>query len=132
MLRGFRDFLFRGNVVDLAVAVVIGTAFNDVVNAFIASLIDPLIAIALGTAGATNLAEATVGAFPVGLFLSALISFLVKAFVIYFFVVRPFSGLAAKLAASSPPPADVAVLTEIRDELRRQSGLAAGRGATAD
>ncbi|GAB4435796.1 MAG: large conductance mechanosensitive channel protein MscL [Chloroflexi bacterium OHK40] len=123
MLKGFRDFLLRGNVVDLAVAVIIGAAFNEVVNGFIAAFIDPLLAIALGASGAENLATVTVGVFPVGLFLSALITFVIKAFVIYFFVVRPFSGLAARFTADSTPAAPTSeekLLGEIRDLLKAQ------------
>jgi large conductance mechanosensitive channel len=119
MLKGFRDFVFRGNVVDLAVAVVIGAAFGEVVNGFIASFIDPLIAIILGGRG-QQIAEITFQDFPVGIFLSALITFLVKATVIYFLIVRPFSGIAAKFAAATPPPPDEVLLAEIRDELRKQ------------
>ncbi|NTU82593.1 MAG: large conductance mechanosensitive channel protein MscL [Chloroflexales bacterium] len=122
MLKGFRDFLLRGNVVDLAVAVVVGAAFNDVVNGFIASFVDPLLAIALGAAGAENLVQATFIGFPVGIFLSAVVSFVIKAFVIYFFVVRPFASVFARLAPPDAVADDVRLLAEIRDELRRQSG----------
>lgn len=126
MLKGFRDFLFRGNVVDLAVAVVIGAAFNSVVDGFIQSFIDPLIALILGGAGA-SIESATVYGFPVGVFFSALITFVLKAAVVYFFVVRPFSGFAAKLAANNPPPPDVQLLAEIRDLQKQQvSALTAG------
>lgn len=131
MLKGFRDFLFRGNVVDLAVAVVIGAAFNSVVDGFIASFVDPLIALILGGAGA-SVETATFGPFPVGIFLSALITFVLKAAVVYFFIVRPFSSFAAKLAANTPPTPDVQLLTEIRDELKQQNGAQVARRATAD
>lgn len=131
MLKGFRDFLFRGNVVDLAVAVVIGTAFNDVVNGFIAAFVDPLIALVLGGAG-TAIETITFAGFPVGVFLSALITFILKATVVYFFIVRPFAGFSAQFAANNPPPPDVKLLTEIRDELRQQNGSRASRAATAD
>lgn len=136
MLKGFRDFLLRGNVVDLAVAVVIGAAFNDVVNGFIAAFVDPLIAMALGASGTDDLAVVAYAGFPIGIFLSALITFLIKAFVIYFFIVRPFSSLAARLA---PAPAvvvaeDVRLLTEIRDLQKQQvdAMTALSRPAAAD
>jgi large conductance mechanosensitive channel len=120
MLKGFRDFLLRGNVVDLAVAVVIGAAFNEVVNGFITSFVDPIIAMALGASGTENLATITFAGFPVGVFLSALITFLIKALVVYFFIVRPFSSIAAKY---TPPPVatdDVKLLAEIRDLQKQQ------------
>jgi large conductance mechanosensitive channel len=135
MFKGFRDFLLRGNVVDLAVAVVIGAAFNDVVNGFIAAFVDPLIALALGASGTTDLATVGVGNFPVGVFLSALITFVIKAFVVYFFIVRPFARLAARFAADTSPAAptnEEKLLGEIRDLQRQQlETLARGRG-TAD
>lgn len=121
MLRGFRDFLMRGNVVELAVAVVIGAAFNGVVDGLIKGIIDPLIAAI--TPGDVKALESALllGPFRLGLVLSAILAFLTKAGVVYFFVVRPFTGLAARLAAATPPPAaDVQLLTEIRDLLKQQ------------
>lgn len=123
MLQGFRAFLLRGNVVDLAVAVVIGAAFTGVIDGFTAAFIDPLIALVLG-GGGEALAAVTLGIFPVGLFLSALVNFVLKAAVLYFFVVRPFSAWAARLAAQpAAPPApteDQKLLSEIRDLLKEQ------------
>jgi large conductance mechanosensitive channel len=122
MLKGFRDFIMRGNVVDLAVAVIIGAAFNGVVDGVIKGLIDPLIAIAVPD---NNLAQAfLLGPFKLGLVLSAVLNFLMKAAVIYFFIVRPFTHLAARFAAApaapAPPPADVQLLTQIRDLLKER------------
>ena len=121
MLKGFRDFLMRGNVVDLATAVIIGVAFNGVVDGLIKGIIDPLIAV-LAPGDVKDLQNALVlGPFHIGLVLSALINFVLKAGVVYFFIVRPFAGVAAKLAAApAPPPADVQLLTEIRDLLQKQ------------
>lgn len=118
--RGFRDFLFRGNVVELAVAIVIGAAFSGVIDGFIAAFIDPLIAIILGGAG-EQIATIAFAGFPVGIFLSALITFVLKAAVVYFFVMRPFSGIAAQFAANNPPPPEITLLQEIRDELKKQN-----------
>jgi large conductance mechanosensitive channel len=117
MLKGFRDFLMRGNVVDLAVAVIIGAAFGGIVDGLIKGIIDPLIAIAVPN---NNLDQALViGPFRVGLVLSAIVNFVLKAGVVYFVLVRPFSNLAARLAAApAPPPADVQLLGEIRDLLK--------------
>jgi large conductance mechanosensitive channel len=121
MLKGFRDFLMRGNVVELAVAVIIGAAFGGVVDGLIKGIIDPLIA-ALSPGDVKALETAlVVGPFKVGLVISALINFVLKAGVVYFFIVRPFSRLAGKLAAApaGPTPTE-ALLTEIRDTLKRQ------------
>jgi large conductance mechanosensitive channel len=123
MLQGFRAFLLRGNVVDLAVAVVIGAAFTGVIDGFTAAFVDPLLALILG-GGGEALAAVTLGVFPVGLFLSAVVNFVLKAAVLYFFVVRPFSAWAARLAAQpAAPPApteDQKLLGEIRDLLKER------------
>jgi large conductance mechanosensitive channel len=124
MLKGFRDFLMRGNVVELAVAVIIGAAFNGVVDGLIKGIIDPLIAtFAPGEAKALENAL-VLGPFRIGLVLSAVVTFLTKAGVVYFLIVRPFSSLARRLApappAPPPTPADVLLLGEIRDLLRER------------
>jgi large conductance mechanosensitive channel len=123
MIRGFRDFLMRGNVVELATAVIIGAAFGGVVDGLIKGIIDPLIA-ALAPGDVKQLENAMMlGPFKLGLVISALINFVLKAAVVYFFIVRPFSGMAARFAAKAPPPptpADVEVLLEIRDLLRER------------
>jgi large conductance mechanosensitive channel len=118
MLKGFRDFLMRGNVVDLATAVIVGVAFNGVVDGLIKGIVDPLIAV-LAPGDVKDLQHALVlGPFQVGLVLSALINFVLKAGVVYFLIVRPFANIAARLAAATPPPPDVQLLTEIRDLLK--------------
>jgi large conductance mechanosensitive channel len=123
MLQGFRAFILRGNMVDLAVAVVIGAAFTSVIDGFTAAFVDPLLSLILG-GGGDALAGVTFGVFPVGLFLSALVNFLLKAAVLYFLVVRPFSAWAARLAAQpADPPApteDQKLLSEIRDLLKER------------
>jgi large conductance mechanosensitive channel len=118
MLQGFRNFLMRGNVVELATAVIIGAAFGAVVDGMIKGIIDPLIAM-LSPGDVKQLENALVlGPFRIGLVISAIVNFLLKAGVVYFFIVRPFSEIAARLAAASPPPPDVQLLAEIRDLLR--------------
>ncbi len=120
MLSGFRDFLFRGNVVDLAVAVIIGGAFGKVVEGFMKAFVEPLIAMILGGAGLT-LDQVMLGSFPVGLFISALVNFILVAFVVYFFIVKPLSNYAAKLAPKAAgPTATETLLAEIRDELKKR------------
>lgn len=100
----FKEFLLRGNVIDLAVAVVIGAAFGAVVTAFVENLITPLIA-AIG--GQPNFAEIDFtineSTFGIGLFLNALISFLIIAAVIFFFVVKPVNLLIER-ARREPTP----------------------------
>jgi large conductance mechanosensitive channel len=120
MFKGFRDFLMRGNVVELATAVIIGAAFGGVVDGFIKGIIDPLIA-ALSPGDAQQLENAlVVGPFKIGLVVSAFINFLLKAAVVYVFIVRPFATMAARLAAATPPPPDVQLLAEIRDLLKKR------------
>jgi len=95
-MKGFRTFLLRGNLVDLAVAVVIGVAFNAVVQALVNDIITPLIA---AIAGKPNFASLSVhvgnGVFAYGLFLNALISFLLIAAVVYFLIVAPVAKVLA-------------------------------------
>ena len=121
MLKGFRDFLTRGNVVELATAVIIGAAFGGVVDGMIKGIIDPLIAVF--APGEVKQLEGALmlGPFKIGLVISAIITFVLKAGVVYFFIVKPFARLSARLvAAAAPPPADVQLLTEIRDLLKER------------
>jgi large conductance mechanosensitive channel len=125
MLKGFREFVMRGNVVELATAVIIGAAFGGVVDGLIKGVIDPLIAVfAPGDVKALE-AALLLGPFKLGLVVSALFNFILKATVVYVFIVRPFTGMAARLAAAPapapPPPADVQLLTEIRDLLKERT-----------
>ncbi|MGN6031213.1 MAG: large conductance mechanosensitive channel protein MscL [Thermomicrobiales bacterium] len=101
----FKTFLLRGNVIDLAVAVVIGAAFGAVVSAFTDSFITPLIAAIGGQPDYSDIGFHINGAwFGVGSFLNALIAFLITAAVIFFFVVKPMNMLVAR--ARTEPPAD--------------------------
>lgn len=98
MLKGFRDFLLRGNVVDLAVAVVIGAAFTSIVNALVKDVITPLIG-ALG--GEPDFSKVTFtinhSKFLFGEFLNAVISFLIIASIVYFFVVLPMNRILSRI-----------------------------------
>ena len=127
MIKGFKDFLLRGNVVDLAVAVVIGTAFSALVAAFGAAFLQPLIGVFLGGGidGGTFTVRGQV--FDVGLFISALITFVITAAVVYFFVVVPVQKLLERRktkeeAEVQATTEDIALLQEIRDLLREQRG----------
>jgi large conductance mechanosensitive channel len=106
MLSGFKQFILRGNVVDLAVGVVIGAAFGGVVTAFVKSLIEPLIALLVGKPDFTAVTF-TIGSkvFPIGVFITAVVNFLLVAAAIYFFVVTPINALIAR-ARRSQAPAD--------------------------
>ena len=95
-MKGFRQFLLRGNVIELAVAVVMGVAFNAVIHSFVADIITPLIAAAGGTASFANL-HATIGstAITYGAFLNSVISFIVIAAVVYYLLVAPMARIIA-------------------------------------
>jgi large conductance mechanosensitive channel len=104
MLNDFRAFLLRGNVVDLAVAVVIGAAFGSVVTAFVKDLVTPLIAAAGGKPDFSNLYFTVNNSrFLYGDFLNALLAFLLIAAVIFYFVVVPINALVAR-SRKEPPP----------------------------
>jgi len=126
MIKGFKDFLLRGNVVDLAVAVVIGTAFTMLVSAFTASFIDQLLGI-IGGGGPSGMSFTVDGQrFAVGAFITAVITFVITAAVVYLFIVAPMKHLQERRAAGVEPepeavPQDIALLREIRDALQRQS-----------
>jgi len=98
MLDGFKKFILRGNVVDLAVGVVIGAAFGGVVTAFTKDLLTPLIAAIVGKPDFSSLGF-TIGktAFPIGDFVNAVVSFLLVAGAVYFFVIVPLNALMARL-----------------------------------
>ena len=104
MLKGFRAFLLRGNVIDLAVAVVIGAAFGSVVTAFVKDLVTPLIAAAGGKPDFSGLFFTVNGSrFLYGEFLNALLAFLLIAVVIFYFVILPINALVAR-SRKEPPP----------------------------
>jgi len=123
MLKGFRDFIMRGNVVDLAVGIVIGAAFTAVVTAFTGAFLKPLIQLIGGNtsagAGAWHVGKVP---FDYSSFLNAVITFLLTAAVLYFLVVFPLNKLAERRArGEEPPPSapseEIKLLTEIRDAL---------------
>ena len=124
MLRDFREFLLRGNLVDMAVGIVIGLAFTAVVTALVADLITPLIAAIFGTHDFSSLTFTINGSvFRYGDFINVLISFVLIATVVYFLVVRPVNALMAR--RRTEPPIDSLTrpcpecLSEIPTEARR-------------
>lgn len=128
MVKGFKEFLLRGNVVDLAVAVIIGAAFGAVVKAFADDFVGGLIGVIGGTPNFDTAGiEIGDGKIVVGTTITALINFVIVAAVVYFVVVVPMKTIMARSAkdadAETPAPTDEAVLlTEIRDLLKAQQG----------
>jgi large conductance mechanosensitive channel len=104
-MKGFRKFLLRGNVVDLAVGVVIGAAFTGVVQGFVKAFLTPLIGLFAGQAGDFSNAYSLVGSkkvkFAYGDFINVAISFLITAAVVYFLVVLPISKLTSRFATKA-------------------------------
>jgi large conductance mechanosensitive channel len=121
MLKGFKEFLSRGNIVDLSIAVVIGTAFTALVTAFTNSIIQPLIT----RIGAGKNAKYGILRFPIGgdqaidlnILLSALINFILVAAVVYFLIVVPYNKLRKRGEVEQAQDTELSMLTEIRDLL---------------
>ncbi|CAN5597648.1 large-conductance mechanosensitive channel protein MscL [soil metagenome] len=138
MLKGFKDFISRGNVIDLAVAVVIGTAFTGLVTAFTKSVIQPLI----DRIGATPDKEYGFLKIPLGgdtfvdlnAVLTAALNFLIVAAVVYFIIVVPFKKLKERDKKVVESETELTLLTEIRDLLQQGGGTPAGKhgGSTTD
>jgi len=127
MLKGFKDFLMRGNVIDLAVAVVMGTAFTAVVAAITKGVISPLLAI-FGQANELGLGIQLVAGKPatfiaVGPIITALIDFVMVAAVLYFVLMVPMKSIKNRFGTTkAAEPTEVELLIEIRDLLRKQRG----------
>lgn len=126
MLKGFRDFLMRGNLIDIAVAFVIGGAFSAVTTSFTQIVVEVLARLG----GAPNFDEwRPLGFSSVGPFLTALVAFIIMAFVVYFGIVVPYEKLkaitTAKAAAETEPgaPTTEELLIEIRDLLAKNGGV---------
>ena len=131
MLKGFKDFILRGNVVELAIAVVIGTAFTAVVASFTDALIQPILN-AIGGAESPGFGITLIEGRPdtminFGLVVTAIITFLITAAVVYFIFVVPMNKLNARFKKQTPEeeaaaPSEAELLLEIRDLLRAQNG----------
>jgi large conductance mechanosensitive channel len=125
LVQEFKAFLLRGNLVELAVAFVMGVAFAALVTAFVTDWITPIIGAIFGSKGAFNDLNFTIhnSVFPYGHFINALITFIAIALAVFFFVVKPVNYYLARARRGQEPevekPADVVVLEEIRDLLRR-------------
>ena len=131
MFKGFKEFLSRGNIVDLATAVVIGTAFTALVTKFTDSIITPLI----NRAGVSPNSDVDVLKISIGggqtidlnIVISAAINFLLIAFVVYFLVVLPYNTLRRRGEVEQADDAQIVLLTEIRDLLVETSGGSSGK-----
>jgi large conductance mechanosensitive channel len=133
VLKGFREFILRGNVIDLAVAVVIGAAFTAVVNSIVENVFNPLIGALFNASSLKNAIDIPIGdaTIKLGAVLGAIITFLIVAAVVYFVFVMPMNLLKERTEARrqageakpEDPETELTVLAEIRDL------LAAGRGA---
>lgn len=106
MLKGFRDFILRGNVVDLAVAVILGAAFNAIVTSLVGDVLNPLIAATIGKPDFSSvILHVGGGQIKVGNFFNALVSFIIVAGVVYFAIVLPVNALLTRVKGPAPEPA---------------------------
>lgn len=128
MLKGFKDFILKGNVVDLAVAVIIGAAFGAVVNSLVENIMMPLIAALIGSPNFDSFGLVTINGVDIkfGVFLTVLVNFIIVAAAVYFAVVAPMNHVIAKrnakLGIKEEEPAvdpQIELLTEIRDALQK-------------
>jgi large conductance mechanosensitive channel len=117
-MKGFRAFLLRGNVVDLAVGVVIGVAFGSVVTSFVKDLMTPLIAALFGSPDFASLTfTINKSKFLYGDFINSVVAFVLVAIVIYFFVVLPFTALIARFHKEPPPDPTIKKCTECLSDI---------------
>ena len=127
LIAEFKEFIMRGNVIDLAVAVVIGGAFTAIVNALVESIVNPIITLCTGS---LDFESVKVGIFPIGILISAVINFLIIALVV-FLMVKAVNGAMNKLKKPGDEEEDIIgpsteeLLAEIRDLLKEQSGAPA-------
>ena len=130
MLKGFRDFVLRGNVVDLAVAVILGAAFSAIVGSLVADILNPLLAAIVGKPDFSYLIlELHGGKIKYGNFLNAVIAFLMVASAIYFGVVLPINKISARAKALRGPEPVAAPTTKTCPECLSEIPLAARRCA---
>ncbi|MBF6124535.1 large conductance mechanosensitive channel protein MscL [Nocardia brasiliensis] len=131
MLKGFKDFLFRGNVVDLAVAVVIGTAFVAIVTAFTNGIVNPILAVFGGSnelgLGFQLVADKPATFVQVGPIITAAINFVVIAAVLYFVLVLPATHVKKKFSKEAVELSDTELLIQIRDLLAEGQRSAGGK-----
>ncbi|MFC5453385.1 large conductance mechanosensitive channel protein MscL [Prosthecobacter fluviatilis] len=135
MLKEFKAFILKGNVVDLSTGVIIGAAFGTIVTAFTKGIIEPILKAIGGNPNVSlgikigefinEKGEKTANMLDIGMIINAVIGFLITSAVIFFVIVKPVNTLLAKMkkeeAVAPPPPpaADIVLLTEIRDLLKK-------------
>jgi len=121
VFKGFREFVLRGNVIDLAVGIVIGAAFGAVINQFTKSFLEPLIQVLTGGHGTGGRFTVRGVPFDYGAFINALITFVLTALALYYFVVVPANAYARRRGALKEDELsdEAKLLTEIRDRLPR-------------
>ncbi|QDW64341.1 large conductance mechanosensitive channel protein MscL [Oerskovia sp. KBS0722] len=148
VFNGFKEFVLRGNAIDLAVGVVIGAAFSQVVNAIVEFIINPIIGAIFGKPDISGILNITLRAgdpangvdptiLSIGGFLNAILQFLIVAAALYFIIVMPMNHLAARRkkgeeAAPAAPAEDVLVLQEIRDLLAAQNARSTDFGGPGE
>jgi len=140
MLNEFKDFIAKGNVMDMAVGIIMGAAFTAIVTSLVADLINPIIGLFMGGIDFASMyinltdqefvslaaaQEAGAATLNYGLFINAIISFIIIAFVVFMLVkgvnkVKDAAVKAEEEAAAAAPPADIVLLTEIRDALKKK------------
>jgi large conductance mechanosensitive channel len=128
MINGFKQFIMRGNVIELAIGIVIGLAFKAVIDAVVAGLVTPLVAAIFGQPDLTAVGNFAIGQgqFGIGIILQALFDFFAVAAAIYFVVVLPMNKLAERRKLKEEPvvedgPTEIELLIEIRDALNKQN-----------
>ena len=136
MIKGFKDFILRGNVIDLAVAVVIGAAFSALVNTVVEAIINPVLALFMKEDAGGNIGFTVQGlygevTFPIGNLITAIVTFLITALVVYLVFVYPMNTWKARQAAQvgvdqdkeEPLPTEQELLVQIRDLLEERKNL---------
>ena len=125
MVKEFREFIARGNMVDLAVGFVMGAAFKAVIDALVANIIMPIVAIPFGQPNFDAIVWTVNGSeILIGSFLTALVSFVLVGVGVFLFIVKPYNAYRSRLEAAeeveeaAPAPSEVDLLIEIRDSLR--------------
>jgi large conductance mechanosensitive channel len=116
-IKEFKDFAMKGNVMDLAVGVIIGGAFGKIISSLVDNILMPIIGMVAGDAD--KFAALTVGGLKVGLFIQAIIDFLIIAIVLFMIIKAMNAGKKKEAEAPAAPPEDITLLREIRDSLKK-------------
>lgn len=124
MIQEFRDFITKGNLIDIAVGFIMGVAFTALVDSLVGDVLMPIVAIAFGEPSFHNITwTINDSVIMIGSFITAIVSFLLIALTVFFFIVKPFNAFRARItkdeAQEDAGPTEVELLTEIRDALAR-------------